>query len=177
MASHLCRRELTALAAHAVLFRCATGAFLVGVLVVLSVIDLRTRRLPNAIVLPTLWTGLILNAFNLFTGPAEAILGAAAAYGSLWTIARLYAFRSNGSPAFGGGDLKLAALIGAWLGLSAVPPALLIAFLTGTLAVLPGLITGRVRPSHTIPFGPALAVGGTIVLYTGPDTIWRIFAG
>ena len=166
-----------ALAAHALLIRCTAATALIGVFAVLSVIDLRTRRLPNGIVLPALWAGLLLNAFDLFTGPADAILGAAAAYGTLWAIARLYALRRTGGPAFGGGDLKLAAVIGAWLGVLAVPPALLIAFVAGTVAVLPGLVTGRVRVSQTIPFGPALALGGTIVLLAGQDAVWRILTG
>lgn len=166
-----------AFATHAVLLRWATGIALICVFGLLSVIDLRTRRLPNAIVFPTLWAGLVLNAFSLFTDPADSILGAAAAYGSLWLIAKIYALRRKGSPAFGGGDLKLAAVIGAWFGLLAVPPALLIAFVAGTAAVLPGLITGRVRVGQTVPFGPALALGGTVVLLAGQDAIWRILAG
>ena len=166
-----------AVADHAVLLRWVAGCALLAVLLLLSVIDLRTRRLPNAIVLPTLWAGLLLNTCGLFTQPADAILGAVAGYGSLWTLSQVHGLRRRGGPAFGGGDLKLAAAIGAWFGLLAVPPALLIAFTAGTLAVLPALITRRLKMGHTIPFGPALALGGAVLLLAGPDAVWRIVAG
>ncbi len=149
--------------------RLACAVVLVACLAVLSAIDLRTRRLPDRIVLPLLWAGLLVNAATgAFASPAQAIEGAAAGYAALWLLAAAYQLRRSVT-AFGGGDLKLAAAIGAWLGIQAVPAALLVAFLSGTCAVLPGLLRGRVALRQRVPFGPALALGAGAVLAWGPS--------
>ncbi len=140
----------------------------IAILSWLSVIDWRTRRLPDWIVLPMLWVGLVLNAaLEMFASPADAIFGAVFGYAALWLISAAYN-GVRGGRAFGGGDLKLAAMIGAWLGVTALPAALLVAFLSGTFAVLPGLMRRTLRVSHSVPFGPALALGGVAALATGP---------
>ena len=140
----------------------------VAVLLVLSAIDLRTRRLPDRIVLPTLWAGLALNACSVLTVPADAVLGATCGYSSLWLLSAGWAVRTGQrGAAFGGGDLKLAATIGAWVGAAALPGALLVAFAGGTLAVLPMIVAGRCRVGQHIPFGPALAAGGCVALLGG----------
>ncbi len=157
----------------AALCRFVAGTGLILILFVLSIIDFFTRRLPDRIVFPILATGLTLNCAGVFTNPADALGGAAAGYCSLWIILRINALRRDASPAFGGGDLKLAAAIGAWLGLLAVPAVLLIAFVTGTLAVAPALLSGRLRRTQTVPFGPALALGGATVLVMGKSAIWH----
>jgi leader peptidase (prepilin peptidase)/N-methyltransferase len=140
----------------------AAAALFLLALLTLSLIDLRIQRLPDKIVLPMLGAGLAANAGALFTSPLDAILGAVAGYGSLWLLAALYSFRTPG--AFGGGDLKLAAMIGAWLGASALPLVLLVAFVSGTCVALPLVLTGICRLDQRIPFGPALALGGAAEL-------------
>ena len=142
-----------------------------AVLIVLSVIDFRTGRLPDRFVLPTLWAGLLLNTTAVALVPAaDAILGVAAGYVSLHVLC-LAAQPRYGTACFGGGDLKLAAAIGAWLGVDSIPAVLLIAFLSGTLAVLGPLLLGRVQPRQKVPFGPALAAGGMLTLFAGPSLI------
>ena len=143
----------------------------------LALIDLRTRRLPDRIVLPTLWVGLLLNAAGLFTTPSDAVLGAAAGYLLLWLLDAGHAACRSGQRGFGRGDLKTAAMIGGWVGLGGVLPALLLAFAAGTCAVLPGLLRGRRRPGESVPFGPALALGGGVVLLAGPDAVARLLRG
>lgn len=152
----------------------AGGGFL-AVLAVLSAIDLRTRRLPSAIVLPTLWAGLVLNAGHVFTTPEDAILGAVAGYGSLRLLGAAYSIRRPA--AFGGGDLKLCAMIGAWFGVQAVPATLLVAFVAGTCAVLPLLVARRCRMAEAVPFGPALSLGGATVLLAGPSFALQVLSG
>lgn len=148
----------------------AAGSGFVAVLAWLSAIDLRSRRLPDRIVLPTLWAGLVLNAISgAFTSAGDAVLGAAAGYSTLWLVSAVYAIRGGDRAAFGGGDLKLAAAIGAWIGLEALPATLLVAFVSGTCAVLPGLVRGRMVMTQAVPFGPALALGGIAALLTGPS--------
>jgi leader peptidase (prepilin peptidase)/N-methyltransferase len=142
-----------------------------GALIVLSVVDFRTGRLPNRIVLPTLWAGLLLNTTAMAVVPAaQAILGAAAGYLSLHLL-RLLARPRYGADCFGGGDLKLAAAIGAWLGVDAVPAVLFVALFSGTTAVLGPLFVGRVQPRQKVPFGPALSAGGVLTLFAGPSLV------
>jgi len=167
------------LAAIAGPVRSLAEACFLAVLAALSVVDLRTRRLPDRIVLPTLWAGLVLNAGGAaFATPAAAVLGAAVGYLSLWLLSATYALRAGRRcAAFGGGDLKLSAMIGAWFGVQAVPAALLVAFVAGTCAVLPGLLSGRFRLGQTVPFGPALALGGVAVLVAGPSLAGWLILG
>ena len=147
-----------------------------AVLTVLGGIDLRTGRLPDRIVLPALWTGLLLNAGTVLTTPADAILGAAAGYLALRALSAAWSWWRPGA-AMGRGDFKMAAMIGAWLGLGALPVALLLAFAGGTLAILPLLATGRCRAGQHVPFGPALAGGAAIVALTGPAPVLRLLTG
>jgi leader peptidase (prepilin peptidase) / N-methyltransferase len=148
----------------------ASGAFIL-LLLWLSIVDLRSQRLPNLIVLPMLLGGLALNAFGLLTSPLDAVLGMIAGYGSLWTIGALYSFRRKA--AFGGGDLKFAAAMGGWLGLSHLPVILLVAFVIGSCVSVPLVLLGRWRIDQRIPFGPALAAGGALALFGGPS-LWSV---
>ena len=152
-----------------------TAFLLVGA--VLCIIDIRTQRLPDRIVLPTLWTGLLLNTFGLFTAPADAVLGAAAGYLLLRVPSLAYGLRHAGRAGFGGGDVKLSAAVGAWFGVQGVLVALLVAFLAGTCAVLPGLLLGRRELSQRVPFGPAILLGAATVLVAGPDSVLRLLLG
>ena len=162
-------------AAREVLHPLACLAF-AGVLAWLSVVDFRIRRLPDRIVLPTLWAGLTLNAaFSLIAGPAEAVLGAVGGYAALRLLAAAWSLRRLDA-AFGGGDLKMAAMIGAWLGAPAVPVVLGVAFAAGSLAVLPALLAGRRGMAEEVPFGPALALGGVAALVAGPEIAAVLFS-
>jgi leader peptidase (prepilin peptidase)/N-methyltransferase len=79
--------------------------------------------------------------------------------------------RLLGKPALGLGDAKLAALLGAWLGLTGLGLATLLAVFCGALVGLIGLASGRLQRSQPIPFGPFLACGGLAVWCAGND-LW-----
>ena len=166
---------LDLLARHGETVRTVAGAGFLGALLWLSIVDFRIRRLPDRIVLPTLWIGLGLNAFGVFTEAADAILGAIAGYAGLWLLGAVYSVRQR--DAIGRGDMKLAAMMGAWLGASALPTALAVAFVGGTLACLPFLLAGRFGTKHEVPFGPALAAGGAVALLAGPSLLLDLLAG
>jgi len=87
-------------------------------------IDLETFLLPDVLTLSLLWLGLLGSAFELLPlAPAEAIWGACFGYMILWTINGLYRLLRK-QDGFGGGDFKLLAALGAWLGWSAIVPIL-----------------------------------------------------
>jgi leader peptidase (prepilin peptidase)/N-methyltransferase len=146
----------------------AAGLALTWALVALTVIDLRTQLLPDAITLPLLWLGLLLSIPGMFVKPAAAILGAAAGYLSLWLV--YHAFRlATGKEGMGHGDFKLLAALGAWFGWSALPLLVLLSSVVGTVVGL-GLILLRKHDRNVpIPFGPYLALAGWIVLVGGRD--------
>ncbi|MDB6050974.1 MAG: pilD [Pseudomonas sp.] len=147
-------------------------------LLTMSLIDADHQLLPDALVLPLLWLGLIVNTFGLFTNLHDALWGAVAGYMSLWLVFWLFKL-VTGKEGMGYGDFKLLAMLGAWGGWQILPLTILLSSLVG--AVL-GLIMLRLRNASTatpIPFGPYLAIAGWIALLWGgqiTDTYMQ-FAG
>lgn len=124
-----------------------------GVLVVLSLIDLESRRLPNRIVLPA--AALVLAA-RVATAPQHSLAWIGAALGA---AGFLLMFALVVPAGLGMGDVKLALLLGAMLG-SAVVPAALLGTLAGAAAAVVLLARdGRPALRRTIPYGPFLAFG------------------
>jgi leader peptidase (prepilin peptidase)/N-methyltransferase len=137
----------------------AVLAVFVAALVATSVVDARTRRIPNRIVLPT---AAVVLAAQIATSPdrtLEWVLAALAAFLFMLAVHLVY-------PAgLGLGDVKLALLLGAALGW-AVGAALVIGFLVAALAAI-GLIVreGWAARKRTIPLGPFLAFGAVAALF------------
>ncbi|WP_371233294.1 A24 family peptidase [Pseudomonas sp. QE6] len=135
-------------------------------LLAMSMIDVDHQLLPDALVLPLLWLGLIVNYFGLFTNLGGALWGAVFGYLSLWSVYWLFKLLT-GKEGMGYGDFKLLAMLGAWGGWQVLPLTILLSSLVG--AVL-GIITLRLRKAETstpIPFGPYLAIAGWIALLWG----------
>jgi leader peptidase (prepilin peptidase)/N-methyltransferase len=138
--------------------RGSVAAFFLATLAVLSVVDIRERRLPNAIVVPSAAFVLVAQMALFPDRAIEWVLASGGTFLALLLLALLY-------PAgMGMGDVKLGLLLGAGLG-SAVPSALLVAFLAGGVAGV-ALIAkrGAAARKSTIPFGPFLAFGAAVVL-------------
>ncbi len=76
----------------------------------------------------------------------------------------------------GGGDVKLAAALGVWLGWESALIAVWIAFMLGGIAAVFLLATGRKKRREGIPFGPFLAVGGYVAFVAGTQ-IWQLYWG
>lgn len=146
----------------------AAGLVLTAGLVAASGIDLRERLLPDAIVLPLMWFGLLLSVAGVFVHPAQAILGAAMGYLSLWSVYWLHHLLT-GREGLGYGDFKLMAVAGAWFGPQAVLPVL---FVAACLISVVGLIhlrrTGQGADTH-LAFGPAIAIAIWLWMVIGPS--------
>lgn len=135
-------------------------------LLAMSMIDCDHQLLPDSLVLPLLWLGLIANHFGVFTSLEDALWGAIAGYLSLWSVYWLFKLLT-GKEGMGYGDFKLLAMLGAWGGWQVLPLTILLSSLVG--AVL-GVIMLRLRNQETstpIPFGPYLAIAGWIALLWG----------
>ncbi len=134
-------------------------------LIVLSGIDIDHQLLPDDIVLPLLWLGLILSLSGSGVSPADAIIGAVTGYLILWSIYQLFKLLT-GKEGMGYGDFKLLAALGAWLGWQLLPLVVLLSSLLG--AVIGGILLAvRRKGSQPIPFGPYLAIAGWIALLWG----------
>ena len=148
------------------------GALLVvtGFFVAMSGIDARTTLLPDALTLPLLWFGLLVSLVPLFVSPADAILGAAVGYLSLWSV--YWGFKLlTGKEGMGFGDFKLLAAIGAFCGWKAILPVVLMSSIIGAIVgVLLIAIQGRDRATP-IPFGPYLAAAGWVQMFHGGDLL------
>lgn len=141
-------------------------------LLAMSLIDADHQLLPDSLVLPLLWLGLIANSFGLFTSLSDALWGAVAGYLSLWSVYWLFKL-VTGKEGMGYGDFKLLAMLGAWGGWQVLPLTILLSSLVG--AVL-GLMMLRLRNAETstpIPFGPYLAIAGWIALLWGEQITAR----
>ncbi|MPR04799.1 prepilin peptidase [Pseudomonas sp. MAFF 212408] len=135
-------------------------------LLAMSLIDIDHQLLPDVLVLPLLWLGLIVNGLDGLVPLHEALWGAVSGYLSLWTVFWLFKL-ITGKDGMGYGDFKLLALLGAWGGWQILPMTLLMSSLLGVAA---GLILMRLRKSKAstpMPFGPCLAIGGWIALLWG----------
>lgn len=149
-------------------------------LVVLTFIDVDTLTLPNGLTQSGLVLGLVFQVWNGY-GLSGAVAGAVqglmmgiiGAVLGIWIfdIITLFASTALGQTAMGGGDAKLAAMLGAWLGWQGV-------LLSGFLACLVGAMVGGgamalklISRRQPMPFGPFLAVGAVITMFWGPALI------
>lgn len=135
-------------------------------LVALAAIDLDLHILPNKIIYPTAAWGLISAAVIRLSDLPELIAWGVGA--GLFFLLAAIAYPAG----MGMGDVRLAAVMGLYLG-SSVVPALLIAFLSGTavgiaIMVRHGVAEGR---KMGVPFGPFLAFGAIVALMVGPDLV------
>lgn len=142
------------------------GLVLVAVLVPVALIDLDIRTIPNRITGPAAIAAVAIGAALRPAGLAEQLIAGAAAAGFLLVFALLY------PRGMGMGDVKLAGVLGLFLGRS-VAVAILTAVLLGTLvgvAVMARLGVARGRKT-AVPFGPFLALGGIVALLVGPEIV------
>lgn len=155
-------------------WRLPAALVLTWALIALSVIDLKEGLLPDDITLPFLWLGLLFSLSGFFTTPADAIIGGAAGYLSLWLV--YHAFKLvTGKEGMGYGDFKLLAMLGAWMGWQSLPMIIILSSFVGAVVGLALIaFTGRDH-QIPIPFGPYLAVAGWIYLLYG-DTILQIYS-
>jgi leader peptidase (prepilin peptidase)/N-methyltransferase len=152
------------------------AAALLAALVAITMIDLERQIIPDVISLPGILAGVLANLATGRVSWVDSLIGIAVGGGVFMAIALIGSWLA-GQDAMGGGDIKLAAMLGAFLGwkvlffalfLSAVGGGILAAILMGT-----GL-RGRKDP---LPFGPFLAAGGAIGLFCGERVIrWYLSA-
>lgn len=140
-------------------------------LVVVTFIDLKHRIIPDVISLPGTALGIAAAFLPGFPRPVDSLIGAAAGGGFLFLI--LYAYEKlMKDEGMGMGDVKLMAMIGAFLGWQALPVTILVASLSGTLTgVAFAVARGEPVRKFPVPFGPFLAIGAVIHIFFGVEII------
>ena len=134
------------------------GLIFTAMLIALTFIDYDTQYLPDSLTLPLVWLGLLYNFNGAFTTLQSAVLGAVCGYMSLWLLCYVYKLLT-GKIGMGGGDFKLLAALGAWLGVGVLPVLVFMAALIGII----GALVSRVGKGQQFAFGPSLAVAGWII--------------
>ena len=128
-------------------------------LLILSLIDGEHQLLPDALVIPGLWLGLILNSFGVFIAVQDALWGCVAGYLSLWSVSQLTRLMT-GRVSMGSGDLKLLALIGAWGGVQVVGATIICSVLGAAVTAVLLTLFRKAPDSKRVPFGPFLCASG-----------------
>lgn len=131
------------------------------VAIALAGIDYDTHLLPDNMVLPLLWIGLLLNSQTLFVSLHEAVFGAVIGYGFLWSVFWLFKL-FTGKEGMGYGDFKLMAVFGAWFGWQLLPNIILLSSLLGAIVGITMILMGRLDKGAPIPFGPFIIVAGLL---------------
>jgi leader peptidase (prepilin peptidase)/N-methyltransferase len=138
-------------------------------LIVLFAIDLEHHLLPNIITLPGIVVGLI---FSFFTEPGwmASVVGAVLGGGALFAIAEAY-YRVRHEEGLGMGDVKMLAMVGAFLGWKLTLLTLMLASLSGTVIGLLLIATGRGGMKYALPFGTFIALGAAAAATVGPTVV------
>lgn len=140
-------------------------------LVAITAIDVERGIIPDLITLPGILAGLGANLITDRGGWLDSILGIVVGGGLFFVII----VASGGG--MGGGDMKLGAMFGAFLGWKVTLLAVFIAVVLGGALALTLMASGRVRRKDPIPFGPFLAAGGAISLFWGEKVMRWYLSG
>ena len=143
-------------------------------LIALFAIDLEHHLLPNAITLPGIVVGLIVSLV-LPPGIVDSILGTLLGGGVLWVIGEAY-YRYSGQEGMGGGDVKMLAMIGAFLGWKLVLVTLVLSSIGGSLIGVLVIAIKRGGMKHALPYGTFLALGALAASLVG-DRILAWYLG
>jgi leader peptidase (prepilin peptidase) / N-methyltransferase len=135
-------------------------------LIALFAIDLEHQLLPNVITLPGIAIGFILS-FVTEPGWQASLLGILVGGGILFAIAEGY-YRIRHEEGLGMGDVKMLAMIGAFIGWKLTLVALMLASFAGTIIGLALIVTRRGTMKYALPFGTFLAIGAAASATAGP---------
>jgi leader peptidase (prepilin peptidase)/N-methyltransferase len=138
-------------------------------LIVLFAIDLEHQLLPNAITLPGIVAGFL---FSFVTEPgwAASLIGIVAGGGILYAIAEAY-YRIRHEEGLGMGDVKMLAMVGAFIGWKLMIVTLMAASFSGTLIGVSLIVARRGDMKSALPFGTFLAIGAAIAATVGPAVL------
>jgi leader peptidase (prepilin peptidase)/N-methyltransferase len=147
----------------------------VAALIVITVIDLYHQIIPDVISLPGIGVGLLGSLVTPRITFLNSLIGILVGGGSLFLVATVYQwlFKREG---MGGGDVKLLAMIGAFLGWESVILTILFSSLIGSITGILLIALKGKNFKYAIPFGPFLSLGAVTALFYGKEIVrWYLF--
>lgn len=161
---------LTAALACAVVYKfqlsfigAASFLFCAALLVVI-VIDIRLQIIPDIISLPGIVLGVGVSTIGGLVSWQSSLIGLLVGGGILYALALCYTLIRK-IDGMGGGDIKLLAMIGAWLGWQSLPFVILLSSLSGSLVGLLAMLQQKKGGQTRIPFGPFLSLAAIVYLF------------
>jgi leader peptidase (prepilin peptidase)/N-methyltransferase len=138
-----------------------TAWLFLSALVAITAIDLEHQIIPDRITLPAIAVGFLTSFLGTRVSWLDSLLGILLGGGLLFAVIVL----SGGG--MGGGDMKLAGMMGAFLGYKLTLLALFLAVILGGTVAIGLLSTGIRKRKDPIPFGPFLAIGAAVAMLCG----------
>ncbi len=149
----------------------ATKSILILVLLAVFLIDLKHRIIPDVLTLPGIILGFLLSFLVKSPTFLQSLLGIAVG-GGMFYLAAILGDLLFKKESMGGGDIKLAMMLGAFLGWQKIILVLILAAVLGSLVGgVAMLFPGEVKKTKAIPFGPFLAVGALLAIFLGDSLI------
>ena len=139
-------------------------------LVVIAFIDLHHKIIPDIISIPGIVLGLAVSLIFNHVSWLDSLIGIIGGGGFLYLVAIGFE-KLTGKEGMGGGDIKLLAMIGAWMGWRALLFIILISSLIGAIMGSSSLLLTRRGLRTKIPFGPFLALGALLYLFFGKEFV------
>lgn len=139
------------------------------IFLLVAVIDLETRLIPNILILPSIGVAVLGSTLDPRLTIQSSLLGGAVGFLLFYLIALV----ARGG--FGAGDVKLSAFIGAAAGFPAVFVGLAAGIIVGGVAAVLLLITRRATRQTYMPYGPFLCIGGWYAMLWGNQVFWSQF--
>ena len=142
----------------------------VSALIIITVIDLYHQIIPDVISIPGIGVGLLGSLIIPYISVFNSLIGILVGGGSLFLVATLYQwlFKREG---MGGGDVKLLAMIGAFLGWKSVILTILLSSFIGSIVGIAIMLLKGKDFKYAIPFGPFLSLAAVISLFYGETLI------
>ncbi|MBF0410866.1 MAG: prepilin peptidase [Candidatus Riflebacteria bacterium] len=159
---------------------------------IIGIVDIRYLIIPDIL---SIKGGIIGFAYSLlayllitlkfpqpshYVAPLDSFAGALLGGGSLWLLG-WFAWLIFKKEGMGGGDVKLLATFGAWMGWKAVVAIVIIASFLGSIGGVSGIIYSRIRYkkeyrplTHLIPFGPYLCIGFMVIFFFGMEPLYKL---
>jgi leader peptidase (prepilin peptidase)/N-methyltransferase len=146
----------------------------VAALLAITFIDLDHRIIPDAISLPLAALGVAGSFLIPQLGILSSVLGVLLGGGLFWFMGWAYE-KATGREGLGFGDVKMLAMIGAFLGPKGTIGTILISSVSGSIVGLVLMIAHKKNLKLAIPYGPFLALGALIYLFWGDDLVFRFY--
>ncbi len=157
-----------------------SGTILISILIPLAILDYKYFWLPQAITIGGLIVGITSSLIiDLSNDPDQFSYLINSLAGSLLGFSILYLLSNIGEKIFkkavmGGGDLKLSALLGAWLGMKGLLISIWLSFISAGIVVILGFLLKKIKRNQRIPFGAFLVFSGLSVWFFGNEIFIKL---